>query len=154
MAPIRVVGVGSPHGDDAIGLEVIRRLRARQKDFRGVEFIEIDSGQRLLDLLDGQGRLILIDALADAEQAGAVVRLEWPDARLEVLRPGSTHRMRPAEALQLAEALGLLPARIVFFGITIRKSDIGNEESQISSVVSSVIPLAVQRIEQELAQSE
>lgn len=114
--PIRFVGIGSPQGDDALAWNVVSQLRERLSDRRDVEFHLLEGGQRLLDVIDGQGTLLLIDALA-GETTGIIHRFEWPDPRVQVLRPRSTHQMRPAEALQLAEALGILPLRVIVFAI-------------------------------------
>ncbi len=115
--PVRVVGVGSPHGDDALAWELVRRLESQMEGQTRLEFHVVEGGQRLLDLLDGRGSLLLVDALAPAGAPGTIHRFEWPDPQIDSLRPGSTHDLRPAEALQLADALGLLPPRVVIFGL-------------------------------------
>jgi hydrogenase maturation protease len=150
MEPIRVVGVGSPHGDDALGWEVVRQLRERNPAAHGIEFLQVDGGQRLLDLLDGRGTLILIDAMVDSGPSGRIERLEWPDRRLEVLAPGSTHALTPAEALQLAAALGVLPPHVVILGITCNPPEIGNQTLDLSSCIASAIPAALEQIEREI----
>jgi hydrogenase maturation protease len=144
--PIRVVGVGSPLGDDALAWEVVRRLQ--QQDWGSeVEFHTLEGGQRLLDVLDGRGSLLLIDALAPTGSPGTIQRFEWPDARLEVLRPGSTHHLQPAEALRLAATLGLLPARVVVWGIEGESFD---PSSALSPAVAAALPELGQRILTEL----
>jgi hydrogenase maturation protease len=117
--PIRVVGIGSSQGDDASAWEVVRRLRERIPATAAIEWHLVDGGQRLLDCLDGTGTLLLIDAVASGSLPGTLHRFGWPEGRLETLRPGSTHNFRPAEALQLAESLALLPLLVVVFGIEI-----------------------------------
>ena len=51
--PIRIVGVGSPLGDDRLGWEAIRNLRERGNLPPDIELHMLEGGQRLLDLLDG-----------------------------------------------------------------------------------------------------
>lgn len=114
--PVRVVGVGSPNGDDAVGWDVVRRLQGR---LTGVECHCVHGGQQLLDLLDGRGTLVLIDAVVSGTPPGAIHHLKWPDPRLESLHPGSTHGLRPGEALRLAATLGLLPPHVYVFGIEV-----------------------------------
>jgi len=145
--PLRVIGVGSPHGDDAVAWEVVRQLRGRLGEWPGVEWHMVGGGQRLLDLLDGQGSLVLIDAMAGAAEPGAVQRLAWPDPRLDILQPGSTHGLRPAESLQLAAALGVLPLQVVIFGIALGKLETG---SGLSALVTDALPAVVERIAAEL----
>jgi hydrogenase maturation protease len=145
--PIRVVGVGSPQGDDALAWEVARMLQEQREWGNDIEFHVVEGGQRLLDVLDGTGTLLLIDALAPAGSPGAIQRFEWPDQRVEVLRPGSTHHLRPAEALQLAETLGTLPPRVVVFGIEAASLD---PHQGLSPAVAAAVPELVQRIVSEL----
>lgn len=122
-APVRVVGCGSPLGDDAAGWQVVQHLRdwAANSTFElsktDLEFHLADGGHQILDVLDGRGTLILVDAICSNSPPGTILRFEWPDTRLECLRPGSTHHVRPAEALRLATALGLAPPRVIVFGI-------------------------------------
>ena len=87
--PIRVVGIGRPLGDDALAWEVVRQLQ--QKEWPpDIVFYSLEGGQRLLEILDGRGSLILIDALAPAGSPGVIRRFGWPDPCVEVLRAGST----------------------------------------------------------------
>lgn len=121
--PIRVVGVGSPNGDDALAWHVVQQLQATDGVPKDIEFQNVDGGQRLLDLLDGHGTLVLVDALFGRGRPGSIHRFEWPAQRLESMRPGSTHNLRPAEVLELAGALALLPPRVIIYGIEIDNAD-------------------------------
>jgi hydrogenase maturation protease len=107
----------------------------------------IEGGQRLLDLLDGRGTLLLVDALAGGGEPGAMQRFEWPDRRVEILQPGSTHAIRPAQALDLAAALGVLPRHMVIYGI-----EGANMEPQgsLSTCVAEAVPILARRIRDEL----
>ncbi len=140
-----MVGVGSPNGDDVLGLEAIRRLRTRGL---AVELCEADSGQRLLDFLDASTPTIIVDALkTSAGNPGTIHRLVWPDSRLESLQLISTHALGVAEALKLAEVLGQLPRRLVIFAV-----EINNATSQILPSVEfeAIMPQLLQRIEEEI----
>jgi hydrogenase maturation protease len=146
--PLRVVGVGSPHGDDAIGLEAIRQLMLNLERRANVELHALDSGQRLLDFLDGAGGLILIDALAPASsRPGTIQRLTWPDSRLESLRPGSTHALGVAQALQLASALDQLPTRVVIYAVESFGAEPG---AGLSIAASAAIPELLRRVREEV----
>jgi hydrogenase maturation protease len=83
LRPVRVVGVGSPFGDDALAWEVVCRLQREKERGSGIEFHAVEGGQGLLDLLDGRGTLLLIDALSSAAAPGTIQRFEWPDPRIE-----------------------------------------------------------------------
>jgi hydrogenase maturation protease len=145
-APIRVVAIGSPLGDDRVAWEVLRRMRQRIWRER-IDFHELEGGQRLLDVLDGKGSLLLIDALAPSGNPGSIHRFAWSDDRLEVLRPGSTHHLRPAEVMQLASTLHLLPEQVVVMGIEGERFD---PSDILSPSVAAAVPEAVQRVIGEL----
>jgi hypothetical protein len=55
--------------------------------------------------------------------------------------------LRPAAALALAAALGLLPPRVVIYGLEAASREPGAE---LSADVAAAIPEAVRRIEEEL----
>jgi hydrogenase maturation protease len=143
--PIRVIGVGSPFGDDAVAWHVVDRLEESLK--HEVEFHRVGGGQRLLEILDGEGTLVLIDALAPGTTPGTIRRFEWPDANLLALRPGTTHDMNPLDALKLAGILGIQPARVVVFGIEARVAAAGEG---LSETVAAAVPALVDRIRGEL----
>jgi hydrogenase maturation protease len=145
--PVRVVGVGGPAGDDAAAWEVVRRARGEKEWGGEIEFHAVEGGQGLLDVLDGRGTLLLADALAPGVGAGTTLRLEWPDARLGTLRPGTTHHLRPAEALRLAQALGLLPPRVVIWAVA---GESFAPRPGLSPAVAAAVPELVRRMVAEL----
>lgn len=142
-----VVGVGRPVGDDAVGWEVVRQLRASVGPTPGVQFHLLDGGQLLLDVLDGAGALWLVDAVQSGAAPGALHRFAWPDACLDGLRAGSTHDLRPAQALQLAAALGMLPAEVTVFGVEIGSLDPG---AGLSAAAAAAVPALARRMADEM----
>ena len=145
--PIRVVGVGSPHGDDALAWAVVRDLREQQGLPPEIEFYMVEGGQRILDLLDGRGTLFLVDSVGASTTPGTIHRFDWPDQRIANLRPGSTHDLRPAEALRLAAALGIAPPRVLVFGIEIESL---GPAPGLSPSVMAAVPELVRRLAVEL----
>jgi hydrogenase maturation protease len=139
--PVRVVGVGSPAGDDAVGWAVIDRLR-RAGPHEGVEFHRVQGGERLLDLLDGRGTLVLIDAVRSGGTAGTMYQLAWSDGRLGTSFPGTTHGYGAAAALELAAMLGLLPPCFVL-GIEIADAGQG---AGLSAAVAAAVPEVVRQV--------
>jgi hydrogenase maturation protease len=117
--PIRIVGIGSPHGDDALGWEAVRLLREQIGNRPEIETYLAHGGQRLLELLDGQGTLVLIDGVQSGEPPGTIHHIEWPDPRLKSMRSHSTHGMGLGEALRLAQALGIAPNRVVILAVDV-----------------------------------
>jgi hydrogenase maturation protease len=113
MQPVRgtrVLAVGSPHGDDRAGWEVVERLR---REVPGLYAVKLHDPVSLLYQLAGCGCLVLIDACRSGAEPGTVRRLTWPAPFLERREGASTHVLGLANALALAEALGRLPPRVV-----------------------------------------
>jgi hydrogenase maturation protease len=114
---VRVVGVGSGFGDDAIGLAVVDWL-ATQPLPAGVELARCE--RPLPDLLDAcedaQG-CVVVDALRSGDRAGRVRRLDA--GAIATHAAGSSHGFGVARALALAEALGRGPARVAWVGIEV-----------------------------------
>lgn len=114
-----VIGIGNPWaGDDAAGLQAARRLRDFVPADVGV-LEETGSPLRLLDLWAGAEDTRILDAVYSGAPAGTLHRF---DARVgplpaAVFGAASTHGLGVAEAIELARALGRLPARLTVYGI-------------------------------------
>jgi hydrogenase maturation protease len=118
-----VIGVGSPNGDDAVGLHVAERL-ARGPLPSGVHVVARDRpGLSLLEDLESAPAAVLVDALRSGGTPGVVRRV--PPAALAQARLGSSHALRVAETLALALALDrpLPPLRIVAVEIAATTGD-------------------------------
>jgi hydrogenase maturation protease len=111
---LRIIGIGSPFGDDALGLEVARRLAARVPAV--VDVVAADRpGERLLDLFAGCDAVILVDAARRVGQgagsAGAIHDMDLAAAADRGRVPVSSHGLGVAQTIALAHALGRLPRR-------------------------------------------
>nr|MDJ0864620.1 hydrogenase maturation protease [Myxococcota bacterium] len=99
----RVIGIGSPHGDDAAGLLVARHLDAT--DCPGVQVVECGRPvPDLLDALEGAEAALLVDAVRAGGDAGALRRLD--PGQLARAEASSSHGLGVAHALALHRALG------------------------------------------------
>jgi hydrogenase maturation protease len=109
----RVIGIGNEdRGDDAAGLLAVRWLHPRLPS--GTEAVEADGDPaRLLDLLAGVDRVILVDA-SEADGSPGRVRRLLPAAAGRSRLTASTHDMGLPEALALAAALGAEPDAVVY----------------------------------------
>jgi hydrogenase maturation protease len=119
-----VLGLGSPHGDDAAGWHVIERLRRRSGVLAHLGTVE---PSRLLDHLGDCRRLVLVDACQSGQPPGTLIRLQWPEASLRGQRRRSSHALGLGEALALAEMLGRLPPAVIFWGIEIARCEPGED---------------------------
>lgn len=144
--PVRVVGSGSEWGDDALAWEVIAQLRGRVGERPDVELLAVHGIEQILGVLDARGTLILVDAVSSGAPVGTIHRFEWPDRRLRSGRTGSTHGLHADTVLDLAGALGVLPARVVVFGIEAQC----RQRTALSAAVRAAVPELVRRLVQEI----
>lgn len=120
MAPgrtVRIIGVGNPlMGDDGIGIAAVERLAARPLP-PGVEAIDGGTGGiTLLGLMEGADAVVLVDAVCAGRPPGAVLRLEAAGIGAGVC--GLTlHAAGLAEVFALGREMGMLPPRVVLFGV-------------------------------------
>ena len=102
-----IVGIGSPHGDDQLGWVAVDLLRPRLPSHVGA--VKARGGLALLEWLEGQERVIVVDAAAPSGRPGMLRSFVWPARDLEECAAGSTHGLGLVAALRLAQALGCLP---------------------------------------------
>jgi hydrogenase maturation protease len=132
--------VGSPHGDDRAGWEVVERLR---RFTPRVDARILYQPSSLIHHLDGCECLVVVDACRSGAKPGTVRRRTWPDPDLEKQDGPSTHGFGIADALALAEVLGRLPPRVVLVGIEVQACEPGGE---ISPPVRAALPELYQRV--------
>jgi hydrogenase maturation protease len=134
---IRVIGLGSPFGDDQAGWRVIDLLRSR--GLSGVDLIALDRpGQSLITWLPGVDWLILVDAVSSDTPLGGIIRLD-PSRLDETSTSISSHGLHIDEALQLASTLDSLPPRVDIYGIQVGQPDM---QALRSEVAGGVVALA------------
>jgi hydrogenase maturation protease len=144
---IRIIGVGSPQGDDWVGWELAERLRASETLAPWSERISISlhdrPGAALLQVWRGGGQVILLDAVRSGAVPGTVHRFDTADLMTQP-RQLSTHGFGVADAVQLAAALDALPEALRFFGV---EADPAHTEMCLSDAVHAVLPALVEEIE-------
>jgi hydrogenase maturation protease len=111
-------------GDDAAGLLVAAALEEAAVPV----VVHRGDGLGLLELFRGQEHVVLVDALASPSAPGTVRRFEASDGPLGVELGGtSTHAFGPGGAIELARALGQLPARLEVYTIAGARFGIGDQ---------------------------
>ncbi len=114
---IRIIGIGSPLGDDQVGWRVVDALKDRLSP--EVELIKLDRpGTGLIPLLENARHVILIDAMQGGGAPGIIRHFrndEWMDYRQGL----SSHGVGVFDSLRLANELAALPETIELYGIEI-----------------------------------
>jgi len=109
-----VIGIGSPHGQDAIGWRVVEQLsRSGISDAR---WIVARNPLEILDRCEGVRELHLVDACIGPD-GGRVHRFSWPNALVQHQRWTTSHGTDLPGVLRLAEELGMLPASVTLWAI-------------------------------------
>jgi hydrogenase maturation protease len=121
MSGVRILGIGSPSGDDQAGWLVVDALLASGMCAAGEGILiqKLDRpGAGLIPLMDGASRVILIDAMQSNDPIGRIQRFDaddWPAYSKGL----SSHGFGVLDAVALAQALGKLPPRMDLYGIGI-----------------------------------
>jgi hydrogenase maturation protease len=147
---ILVAGIGNIFlGDDAFGVEVVRRLQQR----RMPEHVRVvDFGIRGMDLayalMDGYELAILVDAAPRGASPGTVYVLEL-DANTPIDAADSPdgHGMDPVRVLDLVRTMGTCCKRFVLVGCEPARFEF-REDEDLSPEVESSIDTAITLIEE------
>lgn len=148
---IKVLGIGSPFGDDQLGwraIELIKQRNIIRTHMSGLLYIESYDrpGVHLLELMARAKTIFLIDAIVIGNTIGTLYRFQNKEIEdLKCLL--STHNMGVAEVLRLGKELNILPDDIIFYGIEINSVNFGQS---ISLPVESAINQLVECIENEI----
>ena len=140
---IAVIGLGSPHGDDQLGWQVISYLE-KDQTFSACCF-QVTHPLEIIDLIQEKRGVIVVDACRSGSLPGSVHRLVWPDSRIEGMTSISSHGINVSESVRLAEQLGRIP-EIVVFGVEIDEIRIGHE---LSTLAMGRVPAITRQIMQE-----
>jgi hydrogenase maturation protease len=149
---ILVAGIGNIFlGDDGFGVEVVRRLAAREfpanvriRDF-GIRGYDLTYA-----LLDSYDAAILIDACPHGKPPGTVSLIE-PDLAAVSSAPApltlDAHTMNPLNVLRLAREMGAVPPRIWL--VACEPATFGGEEGEmaLSPAVEAAVDAAVRTVE-------
>ena len=142
--PVRIIGVGNLfRGDDAAGVLAARRLQALVGD--RAEVIEAElAGLDVLDLMAAASTVILIDAARSGWPAGTIHRLDASAGPISAdLFPHSTHVLNAVDAIEMGRTLGLLPPRVIVYGLEVGDTTAGNA---LSPVVAGALDQVVERV--------
>ncbi|SEG49502.1 hydrogenase maturation protease [Marinobacterium lutimaris] len=151
---LKIIGIGSPNGDDRLGWTVIERLSERLGERKDVELIALDRpGVGLIDYLAGETECWLVDAVKSERKAPGCYLQPGLD---QLLQAGSattgSHGVGLAEALNLAGTLGLLPQRLELHGITIGTTNIVGQDLSlaVNTGVNRLVERFLERLEKNL----
>ena len=150
---ILVAGVGNiVFGDDAFGVEVVRRMASRPLP-PGVRVV--DFGIRGYDLayalMDRPDLTLMVDAVPLGGAPGTLYTIE-PEANDADMPPAAVeaHGLHPANVLRLVQAMGGIPGRVLVIGCEPDAVEEGGRMG-LSPPVAAAVDEAVSMIESLIA---
>jgi hydrogenase maturation protease len=145
---VRVLCVGSPFGDDAVGLRVAPLLARSLEPGAAQVSCHDRPGVRLLEFLDGARKVIVVDGVKSGAAPGTLHRLEGEAIYRHLAAHTSTHGFGLGEALALAVRLAYAPQELVLHGVEI------DSTAGVSAAVEAALPWLVAAVRKELAQEQ
>ena len=141
-----VAGFGNVlRGDDGFGVAVLRQLGERGVASENVELLDVGTGGIRLaqELMNPFDRLIIIDAATRGGTPGTIYTLIIDEVR--PTREIDMHTTVPSRALEVAQALGPLPAEMYLVGCEPQVVD--EWSTELSPLVASAVTRAVREVE-------
>jgi hydrogenase maturation protease len=129
-----VIGVGNAaRGDDGAGVVTAQRT--------GPLGLVATAPFQLIDLWEGADDVVVVDAARSGAAPGTIHRFEVRSQPLPTtVLGGSTHAIGVAEVVELARAMGRLPARLTVYGIEIGALSHGDTLSpEVEAAVDAVV---------------
>lgn len=145
----RVLGLGSPYGDDQVGWRVAQRLAERGDVSATV--VALPNPTQTLDYFEGALRLVIVDGCQSGAAPGTIYRWKWPEAPLAPRQMRSTHGVELDAALRLAQSLQWALPQVVLYCIECESCRLG--EDLTPAVAHAAVKLE-RRIVQELNSQE
>jgi hydrogenase maturation protease len=149
MSKVTLIGIGqSLRGDDAAGLEAVRRWREQFIETASRPEVQVEvcelPGLGLLDLFEGADAVLLVDAVQSGAAVGTIHQIGSEELAAFRADSNSAHGWGVAETLELARQLGLPLPFIHLIGIEAGIVEIG---AGLSAEVEAAIPKVCLTIE-------
>ena len=153
-ARVRVIGMGNAYrGDDGVGIWVACQVAAAGWD--GVTAVTLNArdGTALFSAWEDADTAYVVDAVSADLLPGAIIRID-------ALRPSqatgisalSSHGLGLMEAIELGRALGLMPRRLILYGIAGYNFDHGSGLSPEVEQAAKRVLVRLQRVAARLRQ--
>lgn len=136
---VRLLGVGSPRGDDRAGWWFVEALS--RDPVPGVEALAIADPIRLLDHLEGVETLIVADACRSGRVPGSIVVRDWPAEDVSRDASSSSHGLGVANVLALADAMGRLPPSVILIAVEAGSCGVGEDLTpDVARALTTALP--------------
>jgi hydrogenase maturation protease len=146
---MKIIAVGNPfYGDDGIGAAVLEEIR-RADHFPGADLVDVHTDAlALLDHLTPWDRTVVVDAAYMGLTPGTAVGFRPDEVRMKIRSDHlSLHGFGLAEAFDLAEGLGRMPADVLIVGVEPAHVAINRG---LSDVMKEAVPRVISIIQAEV----
>lgn len=152
MTRVAVIGIGqSLRGDDAAGLEAVRRWQEKFSETANRPEVQIEAselpGLALIDLMNDVDAAILVDAIQSSAKPGTIHRLSESELASFTSGSKSAHGWGVAETLQLRSQLTDAKVNIRIIGIEAEQMELG---AGFSCAIENALPTLCEVIEEEI----
>lgn len=133
--------------DEGVGVRVVEAMRDVHLP-PGIDLLDGGTaGLSLLELMEGYGRVIVVDAVEAGAEPGALFKFRPEDlAAVPNVQPTSFHQVGLIDVLQLAESVGQRP-EVVIIGVQPASLNWGTELTpQLKDAVPRVIGFVLREI--------
>jgi len=145
MTPVRIIGIGSPHGADAAGWQAVAALRQgglATRFPRGMVSLQnCPAPVQLYRLVEGCRLAVLIDAVVSDARRPLCIE---PAALRGAPAPQSLHGVGVADMLELLHTLATPPPRVLLFGLPVAA---GDGQQAADARLQGLLPALSQRID-------
>lgn len=135
-----IAGVGNAwRGDDGASAVVLQRLRSCVLPPGTATRLLAGGPLDLLDALPGHDVALIVDTIRSGASPGSTLRIDVSADSVgpRPAGPASTHALDLAGTLELGRILGLIPARVIVYGVEGEQFDVGHG---LSAPVRRAIP--------------
>ncbi len=134
---VRVVGLGSPHGEDDAGWQVVRAIAAFAPQEWTTELLRTPID--LVATLSADRPLVLVDAAAEPLPDSPLWRFRWPELPTDAFDIVSTHAFDLRYALELAGSLQLLPELVLVYAVHVGGTPAATAETSYDRTPSDIV---------------
>jgi hydrogenase maturation protease len=143
---ILVLGVGNLlMGDDGVGIHAVRELAKRTLP-ASVDVVDGGTaGLDLLRLMEGYGKVLIIDAVDAGQEPGAMLRFTPEDISTQAVDLAvSLHQTEVLKVMELATCVGQSLPPTVIYGVQLKEMGWSTElspvvQARLSSLVEAVL---------------
>lgn len=151
MKKIAIIGVGNILlGDEGIGVHVVRELENARLP-KNVEVYDCGvSGMKILNILEGFDKAIIIDAVKAGGKPGEIYRFALEEALTGDIRMTSLHELDLITAIKIAKLTNAykLPKEVVVIGVEPKSLE---ESLELSPEVKKAIPEVIKLVFKEIS---